>query len=45
VAEVAKVLDLPRERLLIAAECEALDGQRSPGGVIIPRPPDDGQRP
>lgn len=44
VAEVAKVLDLPRERLLIAAECEALDGRRSPHGVIIPTPPEEGQR-
>lgn len=34
--EAARLLDLPRERLLSAEELEALDGQRSPHGVIIP---------
>ena len=45
VAEVARVLDLSRERLLTAAECEALDGRRSPHGVITPAIALDGALP
>lgn len=45
VAEVARILDVPRERLLTATECEALDGRRSPHGVLIPMPLEDGGRP
>lgn len=35
-AEIAQLLELPRARLLSAEEIQALDGQRSPHGVIIP---------
>jgi len=34
----ARVLGLPRERLLDAAECAALDGLASPEGVVVPAP-------
>ncbi|HXF93220.1 MAG TPA: hypothetical protein VNK46_10740, partial [Nitrospiraceae bacterium] len=34
--EAARLMELPRERLLSAEELEALDGRRSPHGVIIP---------
>ncbi len=34
--EAARLLELPRERLLSTEELEALDGQRSPHGVIVP---------
>ena len=32
----ARLLDVPRERLLDEAECAALDGFASPEGVIVP---------
>jgi hypothetical protein len=32
----ARLLDLPRERLLDEAERRALDGRASPEGVIVP---------
>jgi len=35
-AEAAELLEVPRARLLSAEEIQALDGQRSPHGVIIP---------
>jgi phosphoketolase len=35
-AAAARVLDLPRERLLDPAECAALDGLTSPEGVVVP---------
>jgi phosphoketolase len=35
-AEVARLLDLPRTHLLSAPEVQALDGAISPHGVIIP---------
>jgi phosphoketolase len=35
-AEVARLLDLPRERLLSPIELQAIDGQTSPHNVIIP---------
>jgi phosphoketolase len=35
-AEAARLLDLPRAQLLSAQEVQALDGERSPHGVIIP---------
>lgn len=42
VAEVARLLDLDRGRLLDPAELEALDGRRTPHGVVVPPlPPDD----
>ncbi|GIW54658.1 MAG: hypothetical protein KatS3mg082_1062 [Nitrospiraceae bacterium] len=34
--EAARLLELPSERLLSAEELEALDGRRSPHGVIVP---------
>jgi phosphoketolase len=34
----ARLLDLPRERLLDDAECAALDGRATPEGVIVPAP-------
>lgn len=36
VSEAARLLDLPRERLLEPTELQALDGRTSPHGVIIP---------
>jgi phosphoketolase len=39
VAEVAKVLDLDREKLLSADELAAVDRKRSPHGIIIPERP------
>ena len=38
-AESARILDLRREQLLDAAEIQALEGARSPHGVLIPQPP------
>jgi hypothetical protein len=35
-AETARLVNLPREQLLSQEEREALDGRRSPHGVIIP---------
>jgi hypothetical protein len=32
----ARLLGLPRERLLDEPECAALDGRASPHGVIVP---------
>jgi phosphoketolase len=45
VAEVARLLDLERERLLGVAELEALDGRISPHGLIIPAIAPDGDAP
>lgn len=42
VAEAARLLGLPRERLLDATELEALDGRRSPHGIIVPPAPEPG---
>jgi len=36
-AETARLVNLPREQLLSQEESEALDGRRSPHGVIIPK--------
>jgi hypothetical protein len=36
VAEVARLLDVPRERVLDGAEVRALDAQGSAHGVIVP---------
>jgi hypothetical protein len=41
VAAVARLLDLDRARLLDAAERDALDGRRTPHGVIVPSLPPD----
>lgn len=38
VAEAARLLGLERERLLDAAERDALDGRRNPQGVVVPAP-------
>jgi hypothetical protein len=35
-AGAAQLLEIPRARLLSAEEIQALDGKRSPHGVIIP---------
>ncbi|MER3425575.1 MAG: hypothetical protein C4293_22415 [Nitrospiraceae bacterium] len=35
-SETARLLEIPREHLLTADECRALDGRLSPHGVIIP---------
>ena len=43
-AEVARLLDLPREWLLQPSELQALDGEASPHGVIIPGSAEDGDR-
>ncbi len=43
VADVARLLRVSREQLLSPVELEALDGRRSPHGVIIPVPPEDGE--
>jgi phosphoketolase len=42
VAEVARLLDVERERLLDAPELEALDGRRNPHGIVVPESPRDG---
>jgi phosphoketolase len=45
VAEAARLFDLERERLLGAAELQALDGRISPHGLIIPAIAPDGDAP
>ena len=40
VAEAARLLELPRARLLDEPEIQVLDGTRSPHGVILPDVPD-----
>jgi hypothetical protein len=40
VAEAARLLGIERERLLDPDERDALDGRRSPQGVVIPAPAD-----
>ena len=44
-AEAARLLDLPRAQLLSAQEVQALNGERSPHGVIIPELVAEGAQP
>jgi phosphoketolase len=40
-AEAARLLGLPRQHLLDKEEIDALDGRRSPHGIIVPSIPDE----
>jgi hypothetical protein len=44
-AAAARLLDLPRAQLLSAQEVQALDGECSPHGVIIPERAAEGAQP
>jgi len=42
--EVARLLNMPRERLLDPREMQALNGGTSPHGVIVPGSAEEGDR-